>query len=118
VDDEQMIRDLGAAVLARAGYRVITAFDGQDAVEVFARAHAEVALVILDVTMPRMSGSDASRHMARIDPNVRILFSTGYSADDLTELDGSRGLLSKPYRPQELVAAVRAALTNTPQPVA
>ncbi len=117
VDDEQMIRDLGAAVLTRAGYRVLTAFDGQDAVEVFARSHADIALVILDVTMPRMSGSDASRHMTRIDPDVRILFSTGYSADDLTELDGSRGLLSKPYRPQELVAAVRAALTNTPQPV-
>ncbi|MBP3960757.1 PAS domain S-box protein [Gemmata sp. G18] len=117
VDDEQMIRDLGTAVLTRAGYRIITAEDGQEAVEVFERECADIALVILDVTMPRMSGSDASRHMIRIDPGVRILFSTGYSADDLAELDGSQGLLSKPYRPQELVAAVRAALTITPQPV-
>ncbi len=117
VDDEQMIRDLGTAVLTRAGYRVITAEDGQEAVETFQREFADIALVILDVTMPRMSGSDASRHMIRIDPSVRVLFSTGYSADDLAELDGSQGLLSKPYRPQELVAAVRAALTITPQPV-
>src|SRR5207244_9210841 len=68
-------------------------------------------------TMPRMSGRDAFRHMMEIDPDARILFSTGYSADDLTEVDGSLGLLSKPYRPQELVAAVRAALISTSHPV-
>ncbi|MDY3555541.1 PAS domain S-box protein [Gemmata sp. JC717] len=117
VDDEQMIRDLGFAVLTRAGYHVLLAEDGQEAVEVFAREWQDIALVILDVTMPRMSGSEASRHMIRIDPSVRVLFSTGYAADDLSELDGSQGLLSKPYRPQELVTAVRAALTITPQPV-
>ncbi len=117
VDDERMIRDLGAAVLTGAGYRVLTAEDGQEAVEVFDRVWADIALVILDVTMPRMSGSDASRHMIRIDPNARVLFTTGYAVGDLSELDGSQGLLSKPYRPQELVAAVRAALTISPQPV-
>ncbi len=116
VDDEQMIRDLGAAVLTRAGFRVLTAYDGQHAVELFEREWADISLVVLDVTMPRMSGGDASRHMTRIDPNVRILFSTGFAAEDLIELDGSQGLLSKPYRPQDLVAAVRAALTITPQP--
>jgi PAS domain S-box-containing protein len=113
VDDEPMIRDLGTAVLTRAGYRVITAEDGLEAVEVFTRNQAIISLVILDVTMPRMSGSDASRAIMKIDPNVRVLFSTGYSADDLTTVDGSLGLLSKPYRPQELVATVRAALDAT-----
>ena len=111
VDDEAMIRDLGSAVLTRAGFRVLTADDGVEAVELFSREHAEIDLVILDVTMPRMSGRDAIRFMTQINPNARILFSTGYTADDLTEVDGSMGLLSKPYRPQELVAAVRAALT-------
>ncbi len=117
VDDEQMIRDLGQVVLTRAGYRVLTAEDGQHAVEVFAREWADIALVILDVTMPRLSGSDASRHMIRIDPNVRVLFSTGFAADDLSELDGSQGLLHKPYRPVELITAVRAAMVTTPEPV-
>ncbi|MFM8273265.1 MAG: PAS domain S-box protein [Gemmata sp.] len=117
VDDEQMIRDLGSAVLTQAGYRVLTADDGQDAVELFAQRWADIALVILDVTMPRMSGGDAARHMTRIDPNVLILFSTGYAAEDVAELHVSRGLLSKPYRPQQLVAAVRAALTDAPQSV-
>ena len=117
VDDEPMIRDLGRAVLSRAGFRVLTAEDGVEAVEVFARQYADIDLVILDVTMPRMSGRDAFRHMTEINPAARILFSTGYSAEDLPEVEISAGLLSKPYRPQELVAAVRAALAITPQPI-
>jgi CheY-like chemotaxis protein len=112
-----MIRDLGRAVLSRAGFRVLTADDGVEAVELFAREYHRIDLVILDVTMPRMSGRDAFRHMVEINPAARILFSTGYSADDLAEVDSSVGLLSKPYRPQELVTAVRVALDSSPQPV-
>ncbi|MBN9121298.1 MAG: PAS domain S-box protein [Planctomycetes bacterium] len=117
VDDEPMIRDLGRAVLSRAGFRVLTAEDGADAVEVFARQYTEIDLVILDVTMPRMSGRDAFRHMIELNPSARIMFSTGYTAEDLVEVDGAAGLLSKPYRPQELLAAVRTALAVTPQPI-
>jgi len=114
VDDEEMIRDIGRAVLDRAGYRVITADDGAEAVDVFARERDRVSLVILDVTMPRMSGRDAFRHLVELNPNARVLFSTGYSGGDLAELDGSVGLLGKPYRPHELVAAVQAALAAPP----
>jgi PAS domain S-box-containing protein len=114
VDDEAMIRDIGRAVLARAGFRVLTADDGAEAVEVFTRERDRITLVILDVTMPRMSGRDAFRHMVEVDPAARVLFSTGYSAEDIAELDGSVGLLGKPYRPHELLAAVRAALAVQP----
>jgi two-component system, cell cycle sensor histidine kinase and response regulator CckA len=116
VDDESMVRDLGRAILTRAGYRVLTAEDGAEAVETFARQRTEIDIVVLDVTMPRMSGRDALRHILDIDPAARVLFSTGYSAEDLASVDGAIGLLSKPYRPQDLVTAVRAALA--PQPVA
>jgi DNA-binding response OmpR family regulator len=114
VDDEAMIRDLGRAVLCGAGYRVLLAEDGVEAVEVFAREHARIDLVILDVTMPRMSGRDAFRHLVEIDPGARILFSTGFSSDDVGGLDGACGLLGKPYRPHELLAAVRSALAASP----
>jgi two-component system cell cycle sensor histidine kinase/response regulator CckA len=114
VDDEEMIRDIGRAVLDRAGYRVLTADDGVEAVDVFARERERVSLVILDVTMPRMSGRDAFRHLVELNPKARVLFSTGYSGGDLAELDGSVGLLGKPYRPHELVAAVQAALAAPP----
>jgi PAS domain S-box-containing protein len=114
VDDEEMIRDIGRAVLDRAGFRVLTADDGVEAVDVFTRERDRVSLVILDVTMPRMSGRDAFRHLVELNPNARVLFSTGYSGGDLAELDGSVGLLGKPYRPHELVAAVQAALAAPP----
>jgi len=61
--------------------------------------------------MPRLSGRDAFRQMTALVPEVRVLFSTGYSSEELIELDGAIGLLSKPYRPQELLAAVEAALS-------
>jgi PAS domain S-box-containing protein len=114
VDDEAMIRALGRAVLERSGFRVLTAEDGAEAVEVFDRERANVDLVIMDVTMPRMSGRDAYRELVRLDPEARVLFSTGYSAEELAELDGAVGLLNKPYRPDELLAAVAEALTAGP----
>jgi PAS domain S-box-containing protein len=114
VDDEEMIRTLGRMILEAAGYRVLTAADGAEAVEVFAAEHARISLVILDVTMPRMSGREAFRHMVGVCPGVRVLFSTGYSAEDIAELGGALGLLSKPYRPHELLAAVRDALAAEP----
>jgi CheY-like chemotaxis protein len=114
VDDEEMIRAIGCQVLTRQGYRVLTAEDGAEAVDLFAREREQIALVILDVTMPRMSGSDAFRSMIEIDPGARVLFSTGYAGGDLAELEGAIGLLGKPYRPNELLAAVRAALAAQP----
>jgi PAS domain S-box-containing protein len=110
VDDESMIRELGKVVLERSGFNVLTADDGVEAVEVFGRECDRVDLVILDVTMPRMSGRDAYRHLLEINPSARILFSTGYSDEHIAELDGAMGLLSKPYRPHELLTAVQSAL--------
>src|SRR5262249_44013076 len=81
VDDESMIRHLGRVVLERAGFEVLTAEDGVDAVEVFVREHDRIDLVILDATMPRMSGRDAFLRMTEFDPDARVLFSTGYSAE-------------------------------------
>jgi CheY-like chemotaxis protein len=112
VDDEPMIRQLGQVVLERAGYTVLTAEDGLDAVEIFARERHRIALVVLDSTMPRMSGRDAFHRMIELDPEARILFSTGYSADDLSEIEGALGLLPKPYRPEGLLNSVRNALGN------
>jgi two-component system cell cycle sensor histidine kinase/response regulator CckA len=113
-----MIRTIGRAVLEKEGFCVLTAEDGVEAVEVFTREHSRIALVVLDVTMPRMSGRDAFRHLVEIDPSVRVLFSTGYSSADIAELNGTAGLLAKPYRPHELLSAVQAALTPEAAPAA
>ena len=115
MDDEDMIRCLGRSVLEQAGYRVLEAHDGADAVDLFRREHGHIDLVILDLTMPRLSGRDAFRSMTAIAPDARVLFSSGYSVDDLSDVTGAVGLLAKPYRPQELVSAVRRALDARPE---
>ena len=118
VDDEAMIRDIGRAVLDSAGFTVLEAGDGEEALEAFRTRSQEIDLVVLDLTMPRLSGQDTFHAMAEIDPEVRILFSSGYSSDDLTGTEGVLGLLPKPYRPQILLDTVRRALAAPPRSIA
>jgi len=114
VDDEDMIRTIARTVLETDGFHVIEAGDGLAAVEVFRTEFARIDLVILDLTMPRLSGRDTFRIMIEIDPGARVLFSSGYSADDLSDVTGAIGLLAKPYRPFDLLLAVRRALHGQP----
>ncbi len=112
VDDEAIIRNLGRTILQRYGYRVLLAEDGLDAVEQYRRHVDPIDLVILDLTMPRLSGRDTLRQLLQMDPSVRVLFSSGYSAEQLAAPDreGVLGFVNKPYRPQELAQSVRAVL--------
>jgi PAS domain S-box-containing protein len=115
VDDEATLRTLGATILQRYGYEVLLAEDGRQAVEVYQRDRDHIDLVILDLTMPRLSGRDAFREMRALDPNVRVLFASGYSAESLSETDNDQmlGFVSKPYRPEELAGLVRSALDRS-----
>ncbi|MGL6073249.1 MAG: PAS domain S-box protein [Fimbriiglobus sp.] len=113
VDDEDMIRTLARAVLESEGHTVIEASDGLEALERFYENRGTLDLVILDLMMPRMSGRDACREMTQCDPNAKILLSSGYSNDDISDLEGAIGLLSKPYRPNELRQAVHDAMNCT-----
>ena len=114
VDDEEMIRMISRTVLEAAGYVVREATDGVEAVDCFREHHAEIDLVILDLIMPRLSGRDVSQRMVALDPAVKILLSSGYSTDDVSDIPEALGLLSKPYRPNELLTAVRDALDPRP----
>ena len=111
-DDNEMLRSLGAAMLKNNGYRVLLAEDGQQAVELFEREAGKVDLVILDMTMPRLSGREAMHRLLQRDRGVRVVFASGYSADQLTEADRGhiRGFVAKPFRERDLIQAVRAAL--------
>lgn len=114
VDDEEMIRVLGRTILETNGFRVLEAADGQQAVEQFSDKSSEIDLVILDVTMPRLSGRDAFGQIISMKPTARVLFSSGYSTEDLSDIEGSLGMLNKPYRPNDLLNAVDRALRNIP----
>lgn len=111
-DDEPVLRRLASHILERFGYQVLLAEDGQDAVEVYERQRDQIDLVILDLTMPRLSGQDALKRLVQINPAVRVLFSSGYSAEQLAEgeYENILGFINKPYRADDMVRQLRAAL--------
>lgn len=115
VDDEPVVRMLARTILQRLGYTTLEAGDGQEAIALFRREHARIALVILDLSMPGMSGQEVLKELVRIDPQVRVLFSSGYSETPpaLYEARNVLGFLGKPYRPEQLGKAVRQALDQT-----
>jgi PAS domain S-box-containing protein len=119
VDDEPVLCSLARTILEESGYRVLLAEDGLRALELYRRECGRIDLVLLDLVMPRLSGSDTFRRLVQVDPGVRVLFASGYSAEYLGDLrdERIRGFVAKPYRPEELVQGVRAALERSvPRP--
>jgi PAS domain S-box-containing protein len=113
VDDEEMVRTLGQAVLESRSYTVLMAEDGVQALEVYQAHRGEIALVVLDVIMPQMGGRECLRRLRGLDPQVKVLISTGYTAKSLAEElvgEGALGVVEKPFRIHDFATAVRAAL--------
>jgi PAS domain S-box-containing protein len=112
VDDEPMLRSLGKNILEQYGYRVLLAEDGAEAVDIYQREGQQIDLIILDLTMPRMSGPDALRKLRQINPAVRSLFASGYFAGPEAPCaeEEIAGFIHKPYRPHDLANLVRMTL--------
>lgn len=114
-EDDPMVRGVVAKLLERAGYRVLTAEDGEKALELFARSNDAVDLVLLDCVMPNMGGWDALRELRRARHELPVIVSSGYA--ETPESDpGEPGTfwLAKPYGSQTLLALVRHALDARP----
>lgn len=116
MDDEETIRDVGAAMLGHLGYHVVTVADGLEAIRRYQGAYAKQPfdIVILDLTIPGgMGGEEAASRLAAIDPEVRIIASSGY-ADSPVLSDfrrfGFSGVLKKPYRLEEMRTVVGTLL--------
>jgi signal transduction histidine kinase/CheY-like chemotaxis protein len=111
-DDDETLRSLGRAILSRYGYEVLLAEDGQQAVDVYRREKDRIALVILDLTMPRLSGRDALRQILAVSPRARVLLASGYIGEEGIDpgMEGALGLLTKPYTERDLAITVRRAL--------
>jgi two-component system, cell cycle sensor histidine kinase and response regulator CckA len=117
VDDEPHLRVLGKAVLELHGYAVLLAEDGLEAVEVFRREQQRIDLIVLDLSMPRLSGDDTFHAIRAMNDRVPVLFASGYSHDALSERENPQiaGFVAKPYRPGDLAAAVRETLERRPR---
>ncbi len=115
VDDEEDVRSVTRRLLESVGFRVLLATDGQDGVSTFRNFHEQVAAVLLDQTMPRLSGPEAFHEMRRIAADARVILTSGYGRrETLTAFDsaGLFGFLRKPFTREELLDAVFAAVGN------
>ena len=114
VDDEETCRAVGRQILERAGHRVLVACDGSEAVAYY-KSRQDIDLVVLDLTMPKMDGAETLSALRRIDPDVRVVLTSGYGQQDVTAaFAGKRlnGFVQKPWTGSELLAAVTGALDD------
>ena len=115
VDDEQPVRDVVARMLRRLGFETLSAENGAEAIEVLEAHPGEIRVILLDMTMPVMSGREALVELRKIDPNVPVVMSSGFNQEAaLTGLaeDGAIHFLQKPYQLPELEQALRRALEH------
>ncbi len=110
VEDEPMVRKLASLLLEGAGYTVLAAEDGEEALSLAQGSLADVDLLLTDVSLPGISGVDVAEDLRGRRADLRVLFMSGYS-DQTIELQGREGdLLPKPFTPMSLAERVRAAL--------
>ena len=116
VDDEEIIRKIGTQILEKQGFRVLTACDGIEALEIYHKSSDTIKCVILDLVMPRMDGMQTFRQLRRRSPELGIILTTGYGEEEIRKRFGGlnlQGLLRKPFSAGYLVKMVRETIENT-----
>ena len=113
VDDDELILAIGRDILEPVGYRIITASNGEDAMEKYLAQKDEIHLIALDLGMPGMGGYRCLEQILKIDPGAKVIIASGYN--DLEKKEellraGARAFLGKPYRYRELIKMVRNVL--------
>lgn len=115
-DDEEGVRKMGKLLLEQLGFGVLTARDGQEALDIYRQNRSRIRFTLLDLTMPRMDGGEVFEAIRALNPEARVILTSGYSETDLTEKFTAQGLsafLHKPYSFQELRQCVRSCLAGT-----
>lgn len=115
VEDEDLVSDLTKRILERFGYTVLTAANGKEALNLYAKERDRVSLVILDLIMPEMGGKECLEELRRLDPNLKILVTSGYPLNGPTKetvKSEARGFVGKPYGMKEMLRAVRDVLDS------
>ncbi|MFA9497739.1 MAG: PAS domain S-box protein [Deltaproteobacteria bacterium] len=115
VDDEALVINVGVQLLKKLGYTVLEAQSGREAIKIFMEGNHAIDMVILDMVMPDMSGGEVYDRIKRIDSNVKVLLSSGYSIDgQATEIlkRGCEGFIQKPYSMEDFSKKIREVLNK------
>lgn len=113
VDDEETIIDIIGMALKMFGYQVLFANGGDEAIQVYRPQQGQISLVILDMLMPKMSGAMVFDFLKKINPEVRVLLTSGYNYDeDAAKIieRGANGFIQKPFGVKELAKKIREIL--------
>ncbi len=113
VDDESFIRDIGRQILTEFGYTVLSAVDGESALEIYAREKEKIALIILDIIMPGMGGEQCLKKLVERHSPVKIIIASGYSANGLLGSilgGGAADFIDKPYDVGKMLRTIRRVL--------
>ncbi len=113
MDDEDAIRDLGKTLLEMFGYTVLAAGSSIECLEIYEKEREHIALVILDLIMPRMSGKECLRRIIKKNPAAKVIICSGYASEWQIEesLRGqAKAWLTKPYQSHEMLEIVRRVL--------
>jgi two-component system cell cycle sensor histidine kinase/response regulator CckA len=107
IDDEPAVRLAVRRILGRAGYETLAASDGRDGLAMFEAHREAVECVIVDLTMPGLSGGDVVSRLRTIRPDIRVVIVSGYDAGSVTGLEAmAHGFLHKPFSATQLLHAV------------
>ena len=115
VEDEEMLRSLITSLLESKGYTVLTANDGSDGERLFKNYFKEIDLVISDLGLPKFGGDELFRRMKSLNPEVRMIITSGYidhGTKDQLYSDGVKEIIHKPYELDEILTAIRKVLDN------
>lgn len=110
VDDEEAIRQIGQELLEDMGYQVLLAKDGREAVDLYSKNRDEIDIVLLDIVMPNMGGSEAYDRLKQINPKVKVLVWSGANINDVaTKMlkRGCHGFIHKPFSIKQLSKKIR-----------
>ena len=115
VDDEVMLRDLAVDILSTAGYNVLTAANGTEAVDLYRQQWRGIDVVVLDMIMPDMDGRDTFRKMKAINPKVNVILSSGYSLNDKVKTliaQGASSFIQKPFDQSQLLTLIETVAAD------
>lgn len=106
IDDEESVREFAVMLLEDIGFDVVTAENGLEGIERFRQYQDDIVLVLMDMTMPKMDGKACFSALKKIQPDVKVILSSGYNEQDATNYFAGKGLagfIQKPYGPDTMI---------------